>query len=252
MSRRLPRHPNRPARGFTLTELAVVLVIVALLSGGLLVSLSTQQDIRQTRETRETLERAREALLGFAAANGRLPCPATASSAGNEKFTGTLGASDCASDPGGNYYFPAATLGLGPADAGGFLVDAWGHRVRYQLTDDDGGGANNWAFARANGMKQSGMRNLAPDLEICLDSTCTNRLANGVVAVLLATGKNGGAAPVGPDEIENRDGDKRFVSRSPGADGSGGFDDELTWLPASLLFSKLLAAGQPLAAEPLP
>lgn len=246
------RQPTSACRGFTLTELAVVLIIVALLSSGLLVSLSTQQDIRQTRETRETLERAREALLGFAAANGRLPCPAISGSAGAEKFTGGVGASDCESDPGNNYYFPAATLGLGPTDAAGFLVDAWGNRVRYQLSDTKGGGLNNWVFARADGMKLSGMKNLSPDLEICLDSTCSTKLTNGVVAVVLATGKNGGTGAAGPDETENRDGDKRFVSRTPGADGSGQFDDELVWLSASILFSKLMAAGQPLAAEPLP
>lgn len=252
MPDRPPRCRAPACRGFTLTELTVVLIIVALLTSGLVVSLSTQQDIRQTRETRETLDRARDALLGFAAANGRLPCPATGDSAGAEKFVGSIGASDCASDSGNNYYFPAATLGLGPTDAGGFLIDAWGNRVRYQITDNNGGGASNWVFARSNGMKQAGMKNLAADLEICLNSTCTTKLVNGVAAVLVSTGKNGAAPPVGPDETENIDGDKRFVSRTQGSDGSGKFDDELIWLSASILFSKLMAAGQPLAAEPLP
>lgn len=242
---------KRPS-GFTLTELAVVLVIIALLSGGLIVSLGTQQDIRQGQETQKILDTAREALLGFAAANGRLPCPATASSNGLEAATGTIGASNCAVDAGNNYFLPAATLGLGPTDAGGFLVDAWGNRIRYQLTDDDGGGASNWVVTRSNGMKLAGMKNLAPDLEICLDSACATRLSNNVVAVIASTGKNGGVVPPGPDELENRDGDKRFVNRTQGPDGSANFDDQLVWLSANTLYSKLMAAGQPIAADPIP
>lgn len=243
--------PYGRTTGFTLTELAVVLIIVALLSGGLMVSLSTQQDIQQQQATQRTLETAREALLGFAAANGRLPCPATATSNGVEAATDVIGASNCASDAGNNYFLPAATLGLGPTDQNGFLLDAWGNRVRYQVTDDDAG-LSDWIVTRANGMKQAGMKYITPDLEICLDSACTTRISNNVVAVLASTGKNGGAAAVGPAESENRDGDKRFVSRLPGPDGGGSFDDQLIWLSAHTLYSRLMAAGQPLAAEPIP
>jgi len=61
--------------GFTLVELAMVLFIVALLLGGMLVPLSTklEQDNRETTNT--TLNDIREALLGYAVINGRLPCP---------------------------------------------------------------------------------------------------------------------------------------------------------------------------------
>ena len=48
--------------GFTLTELAVVLMIVALLIGGMLVPLSAQNDIRNVNETQKTLNDIRDAL----------------------------------------------------------------------------------------------------------------------------------------------------------------------------------------------
>jgi prepilin-type N-terminal cleavage/methylation domain len=64
--------------GFTLAELAVVLVIVALLIGGLLIPLSTQIDIRNVADTRRALTEIREAMLGYLVVNGRLPCPASA------------------------------------------------------------------------------------------------------------------------------------------------------------------------------
>ena len=60
------------ARGFTLAEMAVVLVIVALLLAGMMLPISAQQDIRARQETEGTLNDIREALIGFAIANGRL------------------------------------------------------------------------------------------------------------------------------------------------------------------------------------
>lgn len=165
--------------------------------------------------------------------------------------------SDCATDADKNYFFPAATLGLGPTDQNGFLIDAWGNRIRYQVTDATYS-SSAWIFTRANGMKTAGMSNLnaelakAPTIEICLTSSCGASMTKEIVAVIVSTGKNGAAVTVGPDEIENRNGDKRFVSRPQGTDGSGNFDDQLVWLSASILYSKLMAAGQPLAAEPIP
>lgn len=64
--------------GFSLTELSVVLVIVALLLGGLMVPFGSQRDVESIRATEKSLVDIREALIGFAAINGRLPCPAQA------------------------------------------------------------------------------------------------------------------------------------------------------------------------------
>ena len=64
-------------RGFTLVELAVVIAIVALLLGALLVPLATQVQGRNIKETRLALKEIKEALMGFAVTQGRLPCPDT-------------------------------------------------------------------------------------------------------------------------------------------------------------------------------
>lgn len=53
-------------QGFTLIELAIVLVIVTILVGGLAMPLSAQIQARRIAETRNTLAEAREALLGYA------------------------------------------------------------------------------------------------------------------------------------------------------------------------------------------
>jgi prepilin-type N-terminal cleavage/methylation domain-containing protein len=64
------------SKGFSLVELAVALAIIALLIAGALIPLSTQMDVRNVADTRRTMESIREAITGFAQANGRLPCPA--------------------------------------------------------------------------------------------------------------------------------------------------------------------------------
>jgi hypothetical protein len=56
--------------------------IVSLLLGGMLLPLSAQQDVRAYGDTQKTLAEARDALLGYAMANDRLPCPASSTSNG--------------------------------------------------------------------------------------------------------------------------------------------------------------------------
>ncbi len=56
-------------RGFTLIELAIVLVILTILIGGLAVPLSAQIQARRIAETQKTLEEAKEAIIGYAMSN---------------------------------------------------------------------------------------------------------------------------------------------------------------------------------------
>ena len=70
--------PSNHSTGFSLVELAMVLFIVSLLIGGLMMPLSAQHEIHGRQETDKALTNIREALIGFAIVNGRLPCPAPA------------------------------------------------------------------------------------------------------------------------------------------------------------------------------
>jgi prepilin-type N-terminal cleavage/methylation domain-containing protein len=67
------------SKGFSLVELAVAVAIIALLLAGALIPLSTQIEVRNVADTQRTMESIREAIIGFAQANGRLPCPADGS-----------------------------------------------------------------------------------------------------------------------------------------------------------------------------
>src|SRR5215212_9621794 len=99
------RFPDRERRapGFTLVEMMVVLLIVASLVASLSIPLATQLQLRRNESTRQQLDEVRDALLGFAAANGRLPCPATPASRGLESFApgGDAGNGACETFHGG-------------------------------------------------------------------------------------------------------------------------------------------------------
>lgn len=64
---------KRHSRGFTLADLASVTMVVGLPLGRMLLTMSTQLDQRKRNETQQTLDLARDALIGYVIANGRLP-----------------------------------------------------------------------------------------------------------------------------------------------------------------------------------
>ena len=82
---RFPHPLRRSVRGFTLAELAIAFLVISLLLGGMLMTLSAQNQTRQIAETQRTMENARDALLGFAVRFGRLPCPAMDGGLGGEE-----------------------------------------------------------------------------------------------------------------------------------------------------------------------
>ena len=139
--------PPSKTSGFSLIEIAVVLLIISILITIVAIPLTTQLDMQKTADTNKQLEQIKEAVYGFAMANGRLPCPATATSAGVERYC-TNASGGCGAEttvlPHGRCvvtvgWVPARTLGLAPVDANGFSVDAWAdgsdlHRHRYAVS----------------------------------------------------------------------------------------------------------------------
>jgi len=239
--------------GFTLVEMAIVLVIIGLLLGGLLMPLSAQLEQQRISQTQKYLEQIKEALLGFAAANGRLPCPATAATNGVEN---PAGGGVCTNPFNG--FLPAVTLGLTPIDNQGYAVDAWGltqNRIRYAVTTSNGS-----AFTTPGGMRATGMGALAPNLFVCASATgitaatCGAAVGNTLVStapvVIYSLGRNAVSGGTSVDETANpnpnsANNDPVFVSHTPTQAGAtnGEFDDIVTWLSVNTLFSRMIAAG---------
>ena len=122
--------------------------MIALVLGSIMVPLQTQIENRKIDETRRMLELAQEMLLGFAAANGYFPCPASASSNGQEPRGPTM---PRAAVPLWHGFLPAALLGFRPTDAQGYALDAWEarpNRIRYAVSSSTVGGVIARAHAR--------------------------------------------------------------------------------------------------------
>ena len=262
MQLRSLRGRPRPSRGFSLVELAVVAAIVALLVGGAMATLSSQVEQRNQEETRRRLDAAVEALLGYAIANRRLPCPATAGTTGDEALASGTAATGglCTTNFGG--FLPARTIGLQPVDAQGYAIDAWSNRIRYAVASTLDTSAANCTtptlphFTSTTNLKANGLSCRPNDIVVCASSSgisgascntapsVTNQQT--VALIVFSTGKNGAiASAYGADETANLNGDAVFVSRTPsGSDAATGtYDDIMLWVPVGVLYSRLISAG---------
>lgn len=264
----------RKASGFSLLEMAVVLTIVGLLIAGLLPALSVQIEIQRIKDTRKQVEEIKEALVGYATINGRLPCPASATSNGLESFcsnaNGACGNEVLSPAPAHgrcsspyNGFVPAATLGLSPVDAQGYMIDAWSNRIRYAVSTASV--ASVYTFTAPGAMRAATIANLKSDLYVCASSpnagnpsqsatSCGTAatLTSTAPAVIYSIGKNGGSGGSSPDELANANPftnpgaspnsyeDRVFVSHDPTAT----FDDIVTWISPNILIGRMVAVGQ--------
>jgi type II secretory pathway pseudopilin PulG len=248
--------------------MAVVLAIVGFMLMMGMYTLSAQQETHAREETQRLLEQAREALLGYAVANGRLPCPASGATTGVEALAGGV----CSNAYDG--FLPAITLGFQPVDSSGYALDAWNNRIRYAVAAQNvvscAGTPTQPHFTNKTNLKQNGMscQPSTTDLVICRSSVATPAPAAGncqgggtngvtnqgvVVAVVLSPGKNYALAPSAAaataatrfDEAENLDNDTVFINHTPNPQGASGgeYDDMMVWIPVGLLYGRLATAG---------
>lgn len=239
--------------GFSLIEMAVVLVVMGLLIGYLILPLGVQRENRNILEARKKLQEIEEALYGFAIANDRLPCPATSTpaSVGAEN---PAGGGVCQNPRG---FVPAVTLGInGAVNCDGLLTDPWGQPYRYSVTTS---AAN--AYTTAGGIQAAGMAALSAinNLQICDADGCPNVLSNNAVAVVYSIGGNW--ATFGSNDENQNAGeanqnstcglpangmgnDDTYVSRDRSDIVGSEYDDIMIWISPNILFAKMLAAGR--------
>ncbi|MDX2144080.1 MAG: prepilin-type N-terminal cleavage/methylation domain-containing protein [Rhodospirillaceae bacterium] len=124
-------------RGFTLIEIAIVLVVIGLVVSGGLLAVSPVVQSAKISETKQKMARVETALLAYVISNSCLPCPAvgaTASGAANAGqsqnntpgFYTTGCAAGCQLLQG---VVPWNTLGIAEEEAS----DGWGRRFSYAL-----------------------------------------------------------------------------------------------------------------------
>jgi prepilin-type N-terminal cleavage/methylation domain-containing protein len=234
--------------GFTLVEMAIVLMIVGILLGGLLVPLSAQMAQRNISDTQKALSEIKEAIIGYALANGRLPCPADPTIATGSANAG-ISRATCTTAANSTGALPWATLGVSE-------TDAWGNRYTYRVTPDF---ADAIASSTYGGCTPSPIPTLASfglcsvgNLNVLSAATGGTTIAGSVPVVIISHGKNGAGAyttqgtqlAVGSDadELENSDGstDNNYVSHTL----SPTFDDLVVWISPNILYNRMVAAGK--------
>jgi len=254
-------------QGFTLVEIAIVLLIVTMLLGYTVALFPKQQELKQYREAEREMDEIIASIIGFAQVNGRLPCPAIPNTAGIEDGGGNI---DCNNFGG---FVPVNTLGFsGRLNADSLLMDPWGNPYRYYVSDSDAdnGGVDDSDFVINREMREIGIvdivdihnADLSSDDRIDLDGpylicdgagTTTDDLCTGAALVfgrpddalgtpyayagapfvLLSQGKNWNEGDIAGDELENR-----------GANETDDFDDIVKWVSPNILFSKMIEADQ--------
>lgn len=247
--------------GFTLIEIAIVLLIVTILLGYTVAMFPVQQELRQYREANSEMNSIITQLVGFAQINGRLPCPDTNALPGTVDGMEDISGNGCAAYFG---YLPSGTLGIdGRYDTTtiGRLLDPWGQPYRYAVSDADFSTDGDYDFVFQNGIRNEGIANVTADLSICDDSPnatanqtgCIaaggNDVVSGVVAVVISTGKDrnqiiSNVQSENTDNFDDGTQDKVYVSKARSEASGREYDDVVKWLSLNQLISKMIEADQ--------
>lgn len=174
--------------GFSLLELAIVLVILSVLFSGLLIPQNERQNQQLEQANTLLFTHIKKSLLGFFYAHKRLPCPASTTSQGEAVFT-PISNSQCASPYG---FLPFKTLGIqGSVNTEGLFLDAWKRPIRYHVSNHDHNRNNRWDWIDANEVATaSTLSNWVGSFKICDKINCSNIIyAEQAVVVLHSQGK---------------------------------------------------------------
>lgn len=262
--------------GFTLVELAVVIAIVALLLGAILTPLATQHQLRKNKEAERELREIKEALIGFAITNGRLPWPDT-----------DFVPDGVENKPAGYFLVPPTPVtppcgvceGLLPwRDLGIAPTDPWGRLYLYRVAPEFGYPVKTGQPAGTEqfDLSDKGDRNGFGAIKInTRDGNHADIvLSDDAAAVVVSLGSNGaggttldlGTIPpalANTDESVNTDGTSSPVPPAPhfytrqitlrGASGCSDptpgsefceFDDLVIWIPRVVLINRMVEAGR--------
>lgn len=234
--------------GFTLIEMAIVLFIVGLLLGGLLPTISSQIEQQHRNETRKQMDEIKEALIGFAIINGRLPCPADPAIATGQAGAGTERTPPCTN---GNStgVLPWATLGVNE-------TDGWGNRYTYRVSSDFSDTVGSTTYGGCTPNPAPTLSTFAAcsngNLDVRSAASGGTSVAINVPAVIISHGKNSTGAYTqqgtqlpasgNTDEQANSDGsaNNNYISHTP----TPNFDDLVIWLSPNTLINRMVTAGK--------
>ncbi len=216
---------NKPllATGFSLVEMAIVLLVLGLLLGSVLGPLSSRIVNERIKSTNNTLVQIQDAIIGFAILNKRLPCPDT-NGDGTEE-------SNCNNTEG---TIPWATIGVG-------RYDAWGRNFRFRID-------NSFASTVADPPTTTSGMSVQDRSNPINILTITN--PNAPIAIIFSCGSDGW-----PNGVNDANGVTNTTAdcSNPGTPNTtyaqdayveNQYDDILIWISKNTLINQLVAAGK--------
>ncbi len=241
---------NRNGNGFTLVEMAVVVLLMGIVLTMGLSMLKVTQENAAWSETRLKQDRIKAALIGFFRTNGRLPCPDSALPPTGVEPAACLGAA-------GRGVPPWRVLGLSVGD----VQDGWSNFISYRVANATPVTSRNWTLkAGATAFSLRELTVLPATVSLSYQERSDAGALGGAltpypVVMLISHGKNGAGArtvrgtalmpmPAGADELANANtASTAFVMRTPtdvAAAPGGAFDDVVTYMTPSQLFQPML------------
>ena len=223
----------KTSHGFSLVEIAVVLFIISIFMGSFIIPYHAKMEQGVITDTDQRLEEIKEALIGFAILNERLPCP---------DIDGD-GIEEVSCNIEGN--LPWVTLGVGK------FVDGWGNNFRYRVDDE---------YSQYP-IPKSSLFNDSPNtsdlkVENCQEELLTSEqhidpnppnkeITSNVVAIIFSYGKNNSPDAKNSDD----DGGNYNIYMQAARQVKCGstdiyFDDILVWLPKTILINRLVVTGK--------
>lgn len=241
----------RKSNGFTLIEMAVVLILIGLVMGITIAGSKAAIESHQRSSTKDKLDVIRVTLINHIARTRRLPCPASPNSTTGVEATWSAPAplpalqlGTCAGlTPFGRTYagiLPWSTLGMSPD----MVNDPWSHRITYVVSQ---------VALVPDGYRRPGTITVHSTAPIILGAPPAGNqinVGNLAIVLLVSHGRNGygawgpggavmAAAP-GALERENRPVNTAFVlAPTDDTNANNPFDDQLLWFSASDIAQQL-------------
>ncbi len=201
-------------RGFSLLELALILVVLGVMMALGVGVLSSIVKNNKMRETESILEQVRKSLVGYVMSNGRLPCP---DADGDGQEDSSSGSCTC-SWP--NCFLPYVTLNVRS-------TDAYGRRLYYYVDD---------AFTTFTSLRGFCVHALyiTSTLQVSSNSNCSSGYY--IAAIIISAGRQDANGDGLRLDGENADTDSCFVQESVPI--SNNYDDFAKELSSAWLLSR--------------
>ena len=223
--------------GFSLLEMAIVLIIVGVMISGIFLPLTKHRELSDYAETQLRLKEIKESLIGYAIINGRLPCPTSETNPINLLRYGSADpVCSLAND------FPGMPLeskaGVLPwKDLGVHEVDAWG----IPRSDKSDLWTGYWMYRVANeftsAFSLSTLTSASNIQVVKADGSSLTSMTEPAVAVICSTGKNKIA--------DGHNASFETVNPVYQSDAfSNAFDDVCVWITRPMLFYRMVQAGK--------